>query len=44
MKKEIGLIDKKLADSFLKDCEEILRILTPIIKFFKRRHEVIFNC
>ena len=29
------LIDKKLADSFLKDCEEILKILTAILNSSK---------
>ena len=29
------LIDKKLAESFLKDCEEILRILTSILNTSK---------
>ena len=33
--KESELIDKKLADSFLKDCEEILRILTSILNSSK---------
>ena len=33
--KESELIDKKLADSFLKDCEEILRILTAILNSSK---------
>lgn len=42
--KEGELIEKKLAESFLKDCEEILKILTAIYKFLKRRRKVIFNC
>ena len=29
------IIDKKLADSFLKDCEEILKILTAILNSSK---------
>ena len=33
--KESEVIDKKLADSFLKDCEEILRILTAILNLSK---------
>jgi four helix bundle protein len=33
--KEGKLIDKKLADSFLKDCEEILKILTAILNSSK---------
>ena len=33
--KEGELIDKKLADSFLKDCEEILKILTAILNSSK---------
>ena len=33
--KEGELIEKKLADSFLKDCEEILRILTAILNSSK---------
>ena len=33
--KEGEFIDKKLADSFLKDCEEILRILTAILNSSK---------
>ena len=33
--KEGALIEKKLADSFLKDCEEILRILTSILNSSK---------
>src|SRR5688572_1048006 len=32
---EGGLIEKKLAESFLKDCEEILRILTAILNSSK---------
>ena len=42
--KEGELIEKKLADSFLKDCEEILKNTYSNIKLFKRRHKVIFNC
>jgi len=33
--KEAELIDKKLADSFLKDCEEIPKILTAILNSSK---------
>lgn len=33
--KEGELIEKKLADSFLKDCEEILKILTAILNSSK---------
>ena len=33
--KEGELIEKKLAESFLKDCEEILRILTSILNSSK---------
>jgi four helix bundle protein len=33
--KEGELIDKKLADSFLKDCDEILKILTAILNSSK---------
>ena len=33
--KEGELIEKKLADSFLKECEEILRILTAILNSSK---------
>ena len=42
--KEGELIDKKLADSFLKDCEEILKILTAILNSSKgSRQFLIFN-
>ena len=33
--KEGELIEKKLAESFLKDCEEILKILTAILNSSK---------
>ena len=33
--KEGALIEKKLADSFLKDCDELLRILTAILNSSK---------
>jgi four helix bundle protein len=33
--REGELIDKKLADSFIKDCEEILKILTAILNSSK---------
>ena len=33
--KEGELIEKKLADSFLKDCEELLKILTAILNSSK---------
>ncbi len=35
--REGDLIDKKLADSFLNDCEEIIKILTTILKSTKGR-------
>ena len=33
--KEGNLLDKKLADSFISDCEEIIKILTAILKTSK---------
>ena len=33
--KESEMIEKKLADSFLKDCEELLKILTAILNSSK---------
>ena len=34
--REGELVDKKLADSFIKDCEEILKILTAILNSSKK--------
>jgi four helix bundle protein len=33
--RESGLVEKKLADSFLKDCDEIIAILTAILNSSK---------
>ena len=36
--KEGEIIEKNLAESFLKDCEEIIKILTAILNSSKRRN------
>lgn len=36
--KEAGLLEMKLAESFLTDCEEIIKILTSILKSSKQKN------
>lgn len=35
--KDVEILDKKLAESFIKDCEEIIKILTAILNSSKGR-------